>query len=256
MTAMPRLAPRQPAARPRTSARIVALAAAIVAFAVPGSVVPAAAQQPPRTQAQVVRVVDGDTIEVEIAGARHSVRYIGVDTPERGHRYWGLARDANAFLVTGRTVLLERDVSETDQYGRLLRYVYLPDAGAGELFVNAELVRHGFAWASTWPPDVRHADLFVALEREARLAGRGLWAVPLAYLPAVGRVGWCVDLNTASREELQLIIHIGPARADQIIAGRPWRSVDDLIRVSGIGEARLADIKREGLACVRGGGRE
>lgn len=82
----------------------------------------------------------------------------------------------------------------------------------------------------------------------------GLWAVPLVYLPAVGRVGWCVDLNTATREELQLIIHVGPSRADAIIAGRPWRSVDELRRVSGISEARLAEIKQEGLACVRGGG--
>ena len=81
----------------------------------------------------------------------------------------------------GRTVQLERDVSETDQYGGLLRYVYV-----GTIFVNAELVRGGYATAWTYPPDVAYSDLFVELEREARQAERGLWAAPT---PATSR-GW------------------------------------------------------------------
>jgi micrococcal nuclease len=129
------------------------------------------------TEARVTRVIDGDTIEVSIAGETHTVRYIGVDTPETVHptepvEYMGQeASDKNKELVGGKTVGLEKDVSETDKYGRLLRYVYL-----GDLFVNAELVRLGYAQVSTYPPDVKYQDLFLQLQQEARDAGRGLWA--------------------------------------------------------------------------------
>lgn len=130
-----------------------------------------------RTQAQVVRVIDGDTIKVSIDGQVYTVRYIGIDTPETVHpdepvEWMGPeASAANEELVGGRTVYLEKDVSETDQYGRLLRYVYLADG----TFVNAELVRMGYAQVSTFPPDVRYQDLFLELQREAREAERGLW---------------------------------------------------------------------------------
>jgi micrococcal nuclease len=134
----------------------------------------------------VVRVVDGDTIEVEIGGRRHTVRYIGIDTPEVGDPrrpvmcYGEEASRRNRQLVEGRTVLLEKDVSETDRYGRLLRYVW-----ADGVFVNAALVREGYARVYTVPPDVRYAELFRRLEREAREAGRGLWgACPAPFAPA------------------------------------------------------------------------
>jgi len=140
------------------------------------SVTPAVAQK--GQKAYVVRVVDGDTIEVELDGQRYKVRYIGVDTPETRHPQQGLecfgreATEKNRELVEGKTVYLEKDVSETDRYGRLLRYVYLADG----TFVNAELVRLGYAQVATYPPDVRYADLFLRLQREARQAGRGLWS--------------------------------------------------------------------------------
>jgi micrococcal nuclease len=76
-------------------------------------------------------------------------------------------------------VILVKDVSETDRFGRLLRYVYLEDG----TFVNAELVRQGYAVIATFPPDVRHQELFLELEREAREAGRGLWAQPVNSVP-------------------------------------------------------------------------
>ena len=81
----------------------------------------------------------------------------------------------NKKLVGGKVVWLEKDVSETDDYGRLLRYVWV-----GNLMVNAELVRLGCAQVSTYPPDVKYADLFRRLQREAREAGRmcGLTPVP------------------------------------------------------------------------------
>lgn len=123
--------------------------------------------------AQVVAVIDGDTVDVQIDGETFRVRYIGMNTPEMGQPCANEAMAKNSELVAGKTVTLVKDVSETDQYGRLLRYVYV-----GDLFVNAELVRQGFANAATYPPDVAHADLFVQLEAEARADGRGCWAVP------------------------------------------------------------------------------
>jgi micrococcal nuclease len=84
------------------------------------------------------------------------------------------ASAANARLVEGRTVVLEKDVSETDRYGRLLRYVWLVD-GERWTMVDLELVRRGFAQVETDPPDVKYAALFVAAQRAARAAGVGLW---------------------------------------------------------------------------------
>jgi micrococcal nuclease len=127
---------------------------------------------PPQSQSgTVVRVIDGDTIEVSIGGAEYSVRYIGIDSPERGEACYEEATTANASLVAGRSITLERDVSETDIYDRLLRYVYV-----GDEFVNAELVRQGYAVAADYPPDTAYSSLFHQLEDEARAAGRGCWA--------------------------------------------------------------------------------
>jgi micrococcal nuclease len=119
--------------------------------------------------------VDGDTIDVLIDGTQYRVRYIGIDTPERGDSFFTEATNANAALVAGAAVILVKDVSDTDRYGRLLRYIYLPDG----TFVNAELVRQGYATAATFPPDVRHSATFVALAQEAREAERGLWGLPV-----------------------------------------------------------------------------
>jgi len=129
------------------------------------------------TPATVVRVVDGDTIEVEIEGETYKVRYIGIDTPETvdPRRPVGCfgeeASAANKALVEGLTVGLEKDVSNTDIYGRLLRYIWLNDSE----MVNAILVREGYAQSSPYPPDVRHQEQFDQLEAEARSAARGLW---------------------------------------------------------------------------------
>lgn len=122
----------------------------------------------------VMRVVDGDTVKLSDG---RTLRYIGIDTPEtvdprRPVGCFGNEASAkNRELVEGKPIRLEKDVSETDKYGRLLRYVY-----AGDLFVNEYLVRNGFARASTYPPDVKYQDLFRDAEREARREKRGLWA--------------------------------------------------------------------------------
>ena len=123
--------------------------------------------------AYVKRVIDGDTIEVDLNGKAYRVRYIGINSPEYDQPYGYEATQANSSLVFGKTVILEKDVSETDKYGRLLRYVYV-----GDLFVNAHLVKFGWAQAATYPPDVKYSSYFVSLEREARENNEGCWAIP------------------------------------------------------------------------------
>ncbi|MEE8442976.1 MAG: thermonuclease family protein [Dehalococcoidia bacterium] len=126
--------------------------------------------RPPPGTALVQRVVDGDTI-VLTGGDR--VRYVGIDTPEVTGvpEFFGPeATEANRRLVEGQRVRLERDVSDRDRFDRLLRYVH-----ADGLMVNAELVREGFATALDFPPDNRYLACFLALEQEAREAGRGMW---------------------------------------------------------------------------------
>jgi endonuclease YncB( thermonuclease family) len=130
-------------------------------------------------QATVTEVIDGDTIKVSIAGAIYDVRYIGVDTPELNDKrpqFSALAQEAarlNRQLVEGENVRLEKDISETDHYGRLLRYVYVDDT-----FVNGELVSYGLAWAKAYEPDTKYQGYFEELEAEARKAGLGIWAPP------------------------------------------------------------------------------
>ncbi|RMD62216.1 nuclease [Candidatus Parcubacteria bacterium] len=131
---------------------------------------------PQSTQQQVgtvVNVVDGDTIDVIIEGQTYRVRYIGIDTPEKDEIFYKEATQANRELVLGKTVLLIKDVSETDRYGRLLRYVV-----ADNQFVNYELVRRGYAMAATYPPDVACSYDFSGAQGQARLDRAGLWGLP------------------------------------------------------------------------------
>ena len=119
------------------------------------------------TNNTVKRVIDGDTI---VLANGKTVRYIGINTPERGEPFFEEATKANKNLVLGKKVRLVKDVSETDKYNRLLRYVYV-----GKVFVNRNLVRHGFAAASTYPPDVAYQEVFLEAERLARSENKGLW---------------------------------------------------------------------------------
>jgi len=109
---------------------------------------------------------------------------MGIDAPELDDEraeFCELAEEAagyNRELVEGKTLRLEKDVSETDEYGRLLRYVYVDDT-----FINAELVREGLAWAKVYEPDTKYQDCLEELEAEARQAGRGIWAPSPPPLP-------------------------------------------------------------------------
>jgi micrococcal nuclease len=121
-------------------------------------------------------VVDGDTIDVTINGIPATVRYIGIDSPEEKKpnapiECWAVeAAQANTALVEGQTVRLERDKTNTDIYGRLLRYVWLSDGR----FANEALVRAGHAFAKRYKPDTRRA---VQLENAMKqAAGAGLWS--------------------------------------------------------------------------------
>ena len=143
---------------------------------------PAAAQtwQGTTYDAVVTRVIDGDTVQVQIGGLTETVRYIGINTPKiddtRGRPPYGdAARQANEALVMRQPVKLVLDVQPRDRHGRLLAYVYV----AGQ-FVNAELVRRGYAEVATYPPNAQHRAEFVELQRQARQARRGLWGVPEA----------------------------------------------------------------------------
>jgi len=124
--------------------------------------------------ATVVSVVDGDTIKIE---GGEVVRYIGVDTPEtvapnKPVQCYGKEASAkNNELVQGKVVELVRDVSQRDKFGRLLRYVWV-----GDVMVNEYLVKEGYAHVSTYPPDVSYVDTFLAAEKSAREANKGLWS--------------------------------------------------------------------------------
>lgn len=136
---------------------------------------------PQSEQYRVTRVIDGDTIVVLIDGVEKTVRYIGIDTPETVHPTkpagcFGVEASAkNKELLSSGYVRLVKDISETDKYGRLLRYVYV-----GDTFVNLALVEGGYANASTYPPDVAHTELFLTAEDAARSAQRGLWGAACA----------------------------------------------------------------------------
>lgn len=141
-------------------------------------------------EAVVTRAVDGDTIEVEVkarvdgpgagdavVGETYVVRLLGIDTPESVSPrepvecFGREAAAATAAFLEGATVKLVKDVEERDGFDRLLRYVYV-----GAELANARLVVNGYAHAYTHPPNVRHADLFVQAERDAREHDRGLWS--------------------------------------------------------------------------------
>ena len=138
---------------------------------------------------KVTRVVDGDTIEIE---GGEKVHYIGIDTPEtvdprKPVQCFGVeASKKNKELVEGKTVRLEKDITDKDKYGRLLRYVWVDNLSTGSgqvLFVNLELVKQGFATSYTYPPNVKYQKEFLAAEKEAKESKRGLWeACPIKVI--------------------------------------------------------------------------
>lgn len=139
----------------------------------------ATAQDWKKATYKVTAVTDGDTIEVLMNGKAEKVRLIGVDTPETVHptkevqAYGKEASDYAKVQLNGKMVNLELDVQDRDRYGRLLAYVWV-----GEVMFNEKLVAEGYAQVSTYPPNVKYVDKFVAAQTKARNAKKGLWSLP------------------------------------------------------------------------------
>jgi micrococcal nuclease len=149
---------------------VIAITVAAITFMMP--------QTMEASDGVVTRVVDGDTIVIQIDGIEEKVRLIGVDTPESVHpdesrnvEYGKIASDYTEQMLLNREVEIELDVGERDRYGRILAYVYLD----GKMF-NELLLAEGHAKVSTVPPNVKYADRFVAIQNQARESKKGVWA--------------------------------------------------------------------------------
>ena len=130
-----------------------------------------------RSVGNVVDIVDGDTLKVQIENEIYTVRLIGIDTPETQHPsvekqcYGDEATAYLTSLVKGKEVVLYKDTSNTDRYGRLLRYIWEDD-----LFVNGQIVKNGYGFAKGYPPDIQHQELLNSYETLAKDNNLGLWS--------------------------------------------------------------------------------
>jgi micrococcal nuclease len=136
-----------------------------------------------RQTGTVTKITDGDTIHVDIDGQDYTVRYIGMDAPETGKINAPAATAYNSQLVANKVITLVKDISETDRYGRLLRYVFV-----GDKFVNYELVRLGLAESGTWEPDNACDATFKAAQQTARANNVGMWIPTATIKPYVAPV--------------------------------------------------------------------
>lgn len=136
------------------------------------------------TKATVKRIVDGDTIIATINNEDFRIRLIGINCPEYTSKVEEYGKEATEYtskMLTNKTIYLEKDVSETDKYGRLLRYVWLQipnhfnEEEIKEKMFNALLVINGYAQSATYPPDVKYANYFKDFSNTARKNNIGLW---------------------------------------------------------------------------------
>lgn len=164
----------------------------------------------------VVSVVDGDTLEVLVAGAEERLRLIGINSPESGECFATESSDRLEEIVSGESVTLVRDQSERDQYGRLLRYLYV-----GTEFVNETLVREGLAIARRYEPDTTMASILESAQEEAIAAAAGLWASAACGAPAesgiqIGQIRYDADGddNTNLNDEWVEFLNAGGGSVD------------------------------------------
>lgn len=136
-------------------------------------------QQSSEGKYKVIEVTDGDTFKIEYNGKESKVRLIGVDTPESVHpdkskntQYGKKASNYTKELIEGKYITIEFDVSETDQYGRLLVYAYLEDG----TMLNKKLLEEGYAKIATYPPNVKYVEDFTKIQEEARKNKKGFWS--------------------------------------------------------------------------------
>lgn len=144
--------------------------------------------------AQVASITDGDTIRVLLAdGTNEPVRLIGIDAPEPGDPFAAESAELLASLVAGQTVRLVPDISDRDQFDRLLRYVYV-----GDVFVNEAMVENGMAVARRYPPDVQMASTLDRAGVAARREGRGQWATTTTAAPPETTTSTTAPATTAA----------------------------------------------------------
>jgi len=132
------------------------------------------------TSAIVSKIIDGDTIKLQ-NGER--VRLLGINTPEKGQPYYEEATNRLKELIEGKTVTLEKDVDDKDQYARLLRYIYI-----GDTFVNLEMVREGYANVYIISPNTKYSSELEKAEEEAKIAKKGIWQ------PSEGGLSKCIGI--------------------------------------------------------------
>ncbi|MDU0893638.1 MAG: thermonuclease family protein [Anaerococcus sp.] len=165
--------------------------------------------------ATITDVTDGDTVTVGIYGTGYKTRLIGVDTPETVHpskpvEFMGKeASDFTKEQLQDKKIWLEKDVSDTDRYDRLLRYIWIEEPSdienptyedVRDKMFNGILVRDGYANISTFPPDVKYQDYFARIEQEAREKGVGLWDEQAAAAYVVPQATTQANNNGAWKE--------------------------------------------------------
>jgi micrococcal nuclease len=152
-----------------TIAVVVAIAALVVGFIL-GAAYKATTDSCHMDSGTVASVIDGDTIQ--LSNGKH-VRYLGIDAPEKDEYLGPEATLKNRQLVEGKTVQLQKGITDRDKYGRLLRYVY-----SDGVFVNAELIAQGYAHAYIFEPDDQYSQVLVQLEQYAKIRQIGIWSRP------------------------------------------------------------------------------
>lgn len=202
-------------------------------------------------RAQVVKVIGGNIIRVRMEDdsgiLKTPVRYIGTDIPGT---YQEEATDYNKNLVEEKTVWLEIGQEEKDESGRLLAYVYLDPAKKS--MVNAILLAQGYAETMTIPPNVKYADTFKELEKDAKEGKRGFWFEEPEENGGEKGSGLedCINaLNNATQEDFEEIHGIGEGVAKRLVDAQPYDSCDDvscikanLMDVGYVGKVRSEDI--------------
>ncbi|QSH39061.1 thermonuclease family protein [Candidatus Kaiserbacteria bacterium] len=128
----------------------------------------------------VQSVIDGDTIRIE---KRIKVRLLGIDTPEKGECYYTESKEYLTELVDDKNVLLEKELSGMDRYGRLLRYIIVenPNPEEDNILVNNKMVLEGYAFTNPISPDKKYRDLLATSQRKAKAEEKGLWGSACDY---------------------------------------------------------------------------
>jgi micrococcal nuclease len=165
---------------------------------------------------EVAQIIDGDTIKLE---SGQKVRLIGINTPESGHPYYEEATEKLKTLIGNSKVTLKKDVENKDQYGRLLRYIYVNDT-----FVNLEIVKAGLATAYEFEPNVKHSREFEEAESQARTEQIGIWA-PSSYTLLITHLNYDAEGNDNDNLNGEYIVFTNEGNSTLDLTG--WLVLDE-----------------------------